>query len=341
MHREDPAISRDTPFTETETVAVAASTDDPRPDDVVSENHQYGAGEAPSAPRERESFARRRERSLEGLGKLLCSMLEWLVWLIGMLFVAITILTLLQLLPFAIVLIIIALGVKCRQAINGALARRRARRVAAAAAAIATTSEITRHTQIHGQLILRQCLAVESCQSDAAVPRTWGDNALENHTSSEALYWPVSQADECRVCYLFSARRWNVSGSDMAAPEIDIELAEHFPKKKSNTKQMVIKETALHSTDDEPVYDPDYNGANPSQSGDEGTASQQGKQDDAPRPRPAPTAACDICLADFLVGAYVAWSNNAKCRHAFHAHCILEWLRHQPTCPTCRQDYLL
>ena len=335
-------------FTETETVVVAASTDAALPDVLmpdVSESQRERSTrrrdriredppEYIDAQRERESFARRRERCLDGLGKFICSMLEWLVWLIGMLIVAIT---MLQLLPFAIVLIIIGLVVNCRRAINRAVARRVARRFAAA-----TSSENTWRAQLHGQqLMIRQCLAVESCNSsDPIVSMVWGDNALENHTSSEAVYWPVSQADDCSVCYLFSARLRNVSASDMAAPEIDIELAVHIPKHNSNTKLDI--ETVANPTK-EHVYDPTNDGAGPSQPRDATatTASQQGKQDDIPHTKPTATAACDICLADFQVGSYVAWSNNAKCRHAFHVHCILEWLRQQPTCPTCRQDYLL
>ena len=49
---------------------------------------------------------------------------------------------------------------------------------------------------------------------------------------------------------------------------------------------------------------------------------------------------CDICLLDFEAGDIVAWSTNPRCDHAYHSDCICDWLMRQPTCPSCRQEYL-
>ena len=127
-----------------------------------------------------------------------------------------------------------------------------------------------------------------------------------------------------------------------AAPDmtIDIELAEHAPKKT------------------EPV---DYTNANDGASltlpgGDAVAAASpddaQGMirtcpSDDYVMAPPQTTtiltaaASCDICIMEFQVGSHVAWSKNSHCRHAFHVDCILDWLCEQPTCPTCRQDYIM
>jgi hypothetical protein len=49
---------------------------------------------------------------------------------------------------------------------------------------------------------------------------------------------------------------------------------------------------------------------------------------------------CDICLLDFEVGDFVAWSPNLECTHCFHNECLLDWLVRKNTCPSCRKDYL-
>ena len=50
---------------------------------------------------------------------------------------------------------------------------------------------------------------------------------------------------------------------------------------------------------------------------------------------------CDICLLDYNVGDVVAWSRNPKCTHAYHIECIVDWLLRRPSCPSCRQDYVI
>ena len=42
---------------------------------------------------------------------------------------------------------------------------------------------------------------------------------------------------------------------------------------------------------------------------------------------------CSICNQPFVRPV----STNCKKRHKFCRHCIEEWLRHKPSCPTCRQ----
>jgi hypothetical protein len=49
---------------------------------------------------------------------------------------------------------------------------------------------------------------------------------------------------------------------------------------------------------------------------------------------------CDICLLEFEVGDFVAWSPNLECTHCFHNECLLDWLVRKNTCPSCRKDYL-
>jgi hypothetical protein len=50
---------------------------------------------------------------------------------------------------------------------------------------------------------------------------------------------------------------------------------------------------------------------------------------------------CDICLEDMKEGEKVAASPNPECIHEFHAHCIVQALQRQTTCPCCRREYLL
>jgi len=50
---------------------------------------------------------------------------------------------------------------------------------------------------------------------------------------------------------------------------------------------------------------------------------------------------CDICLLDYEAGDSIAWSKNPACDHAYHADCIVDWLLRKPTCPSCRQKYVL
>ena len=50
---------------------------------------------------------------------------------------------------------------------------------------------------------------------------------------------------------------------------------------------------------------------------------------------------CDICLLEFETGEAVAWSPNPACNHAYHEECITDWLLRKPTCPSCRQNFIL
>jgi hypothetical protein len=50
---------------------------------------------------------------------------------------------------------------------------------------------------------------------------------------------------------------------------------------------------------------------------------------------------CAICVQDYTKGDKIAWSRNEKCHHAFHLHCIVEWLQlNGDECPLCRINYL-
>jgi len=42
---------------------------------------------------------------------------------------------------------------------------------------------------------------------------------------------------------------------------------------------------------------------------------------------------CSVCLQAFACGESL---KRLPCLHAFHAHCIDEWLANRPSCPTCR-----
>ena len=52
-------------------------------------------------------------------------------------------------------------------------------------------------------------------------------------------------------------------------------------------------------------------------------------------------AVCDICLLEFETGEAVAWSPNPACNHAYHEDCITDWLLRKPTCPSCRQNFIV
>jgi len=52
-------------------------------------------------------------------------------------------------------------------------------------------------------------------------------------------------------------------------------------------------------------------------------------------------AVCDICLLEFETGEAVAWSPNPACNHCYHEECITDWLLRKPTCPSCRQNFIV
>jgi hypothetical protein len=53
-------------------------------------------------------------------------------------------------------------------------------------------------------------------------------------------------------------------------------------------------------------------------------------------------AGCAICLSHFTPQQLVCESNNASCQHVFHKDCMIDWLmKHQDTCPMCREVYVL
>ena len=45
---------------------------------------------------------------------------------------------------------------------------------------------------------------------------------------------------------------------------------------------------------------------------------------------------CSVCLEPFLPDQEVAWSKSLKCRHCFHADCLIPWLMKHDDCPLCR-----
>jgi hypothetical protein len=49
---------------------------------------------------------------------------------------------------------------------------------------------------------------------------------------------------------------------------------------------------------------------------------------------------CDICLLRYERNDIVAWSKNEQCKHAYHLHCITDWLQKKVTCPNCRCIYI-
>ena len=42
---------------------------------------------------------------------------------------------------------------------------------------------------------------------------------------------------------------------------------------------------------------------------------------------------CSVCLEDFVVGDV---TRQMPCKHIFHPHCILPWLKSHSCCPVCR-----
>ncbi|WZZ09497.1 hypothetical protein YC2023_095418 [Brassica napus] len=46
---------------------------------------------------------------------------------------------------------------------------------------------------------------------------------------------------------------------------------------------------------------------------------------------------CPICLQEFGQPGTIIMKLRC-CDHSFHRNCILPWLRHKPSCPTCWDD---
>ena len=55
---------------------------------------------------------------------------------------------------------------------------------------------------------------------------------------------------------------------------------------------------------------------------------------------------CAVCLSPYEGGDHVVWSLNEWCCHAFHEHCVLDWLVKMQgtnpslTCPCCRAVFV-
>jgi hypothetical protein len=67
------------------------------------------------------------------------------------------------------------------------------------------------------------------------------------------------------------------------------------------------------------------------------------------RARISSDTCCSICLSSYEEGDSVVGSANPNCRHAFHSHCIEEWLvlrkrgagqEDRFCCPCCRQVFV-
>eukprot|EP00934_Nitzschia_sp_Nitz4_P008797 Nitzschia sp. Nitz4//scaffold2_size372955//129580//130296//NITZ4_000398-RA/size372955-processed-gene-0.493-mRNA-1//-1//CDS//3329546701//8787//frame0 len=56
--------------------------------------------------------------------------------------------------------------------------------------------------------------------------------------------------------------------------------------------------------------------------------------------KPLDLPSCGICLEEFEVGNFIAWSKkNMECPHMYHHHCMIDWLKQQDHCPECRRVY--
>ncbi|KAL0844675.1 hypothetical protein Bca101_017921 [Brassica carinata] len=44
---------------------------------------------------------------------------------------------------------------------------------------------------------------------------------------------------------------------------------------------------------------------------------------------------CSICCEEFGTGGMI---NSLNCRHTYHHHCIVEWVKKRLTCPCCREN---
>eukprot|EP00934_Nitzschia_sp_Nitz4_P001286 Nitzschia sp. Nitz4//scaffold362_size15054//7244//8048//NITZ4_008901-RA/size15054-snap-gene-0.1-mRNA-1//-1//CDS//3329549247//1286//frame0 len=53
-----------------------------------------------------------------------------------------------------------------------------------------------------------------------------------------------------------------------------------------------------------------------------------------------PDTSCSICCEEYQTEDFVVWSRyNLDCPHAFHHHCLLQWLKRSEHCPVCRRSY--
>jgi hypothetical protein len=48
--------------------------------------------------------------------------------------------------------------------------------------------------------------------------------------------------------------------------------------------------------------------------------------------------ACSICLEDYPIDTSFTIGISNHCRHVFHEACIMQAMKHKPTCPVCRRN---
>jgi len=49
---------------------------------------------------------------------------------------------------------------------------------------------------------------------------------------------------------------------------------------------------------------------------------------------------CHICLSEYEFGQEVCCSQDDRCNHLFHKHCLLQWLLKHDDCPCCRRNLI-
>jgi hypothetical protein len=116
--------------------------------------------------------------------------------------------------------------------------------------------------------------------------------------------------------------------------DVDIENNEKAKEEKEETKDS----SNLDGMEDASTKNPEPVPSPVSPTPDE--ESQSVGPDDGSSVRDRGTV-CDICLLEFETGEAVAWSPNPNCSHAYHEECITDWLMRKPTCPSCRQNFIV
>jgi hypothetical protein len=161
------------------------------------------------------------------------------------------------------------------------------------------------------------------------------------------------------VCFAMLMRQRMALALALLRAEEDAEHLEMEEERKRERKESISNELNVREwvPDDPPVE---------STGGDQDTPPSGEKAVEAPDP-PAPPinssptscamgsddcgsfvagedemAGCAICLSHFEPQQLVCESNNSSCQHIFHRDCMVDWLmKHQDTCPMCREVYLL